>query len=303
MSIFNCGSLFQKSDREKPKCMVEENPTKSDNVEDTSTVSVESTEEISTDSKSVKTSLSTSESSKESTKPSEPRTVVKVCKMGSEHMRKNVNNHDFVFSFLNLKAVTDGCGSGKHSEVGTRLFGQLFAREIKQHVSDEKISEDAFLKTVNAVFEKMLSLCNDTNFIFENYCFTILVCLEFESEFVVYSCGDGYIIKESSNGISFERLDDGTFPAYYVYNWVDASALEEYKEGVAFKVSRFSKTEYSNVGVASDGLRFFDDLYEPEKTKFFDLLVKGKGGKIDMLINRNNNKRSGLFHDDISICF
>ena len=233
----------------------------------------------------------------------ELRKLVKVCKMGADHVRTSINNQDFVFSFLNVKAVTDGCGSGKHSEVGTRVFGQLFAREIAKHVKDDVIPETCLIETVDSVFKRMLSLCDDINFIFENYCFTILISLELEEEFVVYSCGDGYIIKENAEGISFEKLDDGEYPAYYAYNWVDPKALEEYKEGVKFKVKRFSKKEYINVGVASDGLRFYENLYEPEKTKLLEFLVKGKGGKIEMLINRNNNKRNGLFHDDISICF
>ena len=56
------------------------------------------------------------------------RSTIRVCKMGSDHNFANMNNHDFAFNLLNMKIVMDGCGSGKHSEVGTRLFGQLFAR-------------------------------------------------------------------------------------------------------------------------------------------------------------------------------
>lgn len=258
-----------------------------------------------------------------------PRKTVKVSKVGVEHSRCNVNNQDFAFNFMNLKVITDGCGSGKHSEVGTRLFGQLFSREVVKfmncvknknvaktkkyvvgkdmkefatYIENGKIPEEAFIGIVNSVLEIMLNLCSDTAFIFENYCFTILACFEYEDEFVVYSCGDGYIIKEDKEGITFEKLDDGEFPAYYIYNWIDPEKLSGYKEGVDFKVSRYTKTEYTNVGVASDGLRFFNDLYEPEQYKFKEMLSKGKTAQIEMLINRNNQKRS-IFQDDLSICF
>ena len=257
------------------------------------------------------------------------RKIVKISKTGAEHIRCSVNNQDFAFSFMNLKAVADGCGSGKHSEVGTRLFGQLFAREVvlfidcvkrrnpaklrkyvnirnisdlEAHIRNKEIPEEAFIGIVNTVIEKMLSICNDTAFVFENYCFTILACLEYEDEFVVYSCGDGFIIKENLEEISFEKLDDGEYPAYYIYNWIDPEKLIGYKEGVEFKVSRYSKKDYINIGVASDGLRFFDDLYEPEQFKFKDNLSVAKSAQIQMLINRNNQKRS-VFQDDISICF
>lgn len=230
------------------------------------------------------------------------RKIVKVCKMGSDHNFANINNHDFAFNLLNMKVVTDGCGSGKHSEVGTRIFGQLFARKVKEYYDKgEAIDKSNFISVVDGIFKQMLNLCSDNSFIFENYCFTILVCFELENEFVVYSCGDGYIIKENSNGIEFEQLDDGEYPCYYVYNFIeDKSCLVEYKDGVTFKITRFNKEEYQNVGVATDGLRFYENLDDDiEKRKLIDFLHEGKGPQIEKLINRNTIK----FHDDISICF
>lgn len=232
------------------------------------------------------------------------RSTIRVCKMGSDHNFANMNNHDFAFNLLNMKVVMDGCGSGKHSEVGTRLFGQLFARKAKEYFDKgESICEENFIEVVNSIFEKMLELCNDISFIFQNYCFTILVCFETEDEFVVYSCGDGYIIKENEEGISFDRLDDGEYPCYYIYNFItDKSTLIEYKDGVSFKVTRFAKTDYFNVGVASDGLRYSENLLDVEKAKLMKFLHEGKGPQIEVLINRNNRKNE-MFHDDISICF
>lgn len=232
------------------------------------------------------------------------RKTIKVCKIGSDHIFGNKNNHDFAFNLLNMKVVMDGCGSGKHSEVGTRLFGQLFSRKVKEYFDKgESICEENFIEIVNNIFEKMLTLCDDTSFIFQNYCFTILVCFEFEDEFVVYSCGDGYIIKENDEGITFDKLDDGEYPCYYIYNFIeDKSSLKEYKEGVEFKISRFSKAEYFNVGVASDGFRYSENLLDVEKAKLMKFLHEGKGPQIEVLINRNNRKNE-MFHDDISICF
>lgn len=232
------------------------------------------------------------------------RKVICVCKMGSDHKFANMNNHDFAFNLLNMKIVMDGCGSGKHSEVGTRLFGQLFARKAKEYFDKgESICEENFIEVVNSIFCKMLELCSDASFIFQNYCFTILVCFELEDEFVVYSCGDGYIIKENEDGITFDVLDDGEYPCYYVYNFIaDKSALKEYKEGVDFKVTRFSKEDYINVGVASDGLRYSENLLDVEKSKLMNFLHDGKGPQIEKLVNRNNLKNE-MFHDDISICF
>ena len=231
------------------------------------------------------------------------RKIICVSKIGSDHIFGNKNNHDYAFNLLNMKVVMDGCGSGKHSEVGSKLFAQLFARKAKEYFDkNECINEENFIDVVNSVFEKMLAVSNDISFIFQNYCFTILVCFEFEDEFVVYTCGDGYIIKETKDGISFEVLDDGEYPAYYVYNFIeDKSLLKEYKDGVEFKVAHFNKDDYINVGVATDGLRYSSNLFDAEKNKLMRFLHEGKGSQIEKLINRNN--RNEMFHDDISICF
>lgn len=244
------------------------------------------------------------ESAKTEEAKKEPkRSVSVVCKTGADHIFANKNNHDYAFNLLNMKVVTDGCGSGKHSEIGTRLFAQLFARKAKEYYQKkEAICEENFIETIDSIFCKMLKICNDSTFIFENYCFTILVCFELEDEFVVYSCGDGYIIKQNDEGISFDELDDGEYPCYYAYNFItDKSCLKEYKDGVEFKITRFSKKEYLNVGVATDGLRFTENLGTVEKNKLNTYLQEGKSKMIEVLINRNNKYR--MFHDDISICF
>lgn len=232
------------------------------------------------------------------------RNIVKVCKVGSDHIFGNKNNHDFMFNLLNMKIVLDGCGSGNHSEIGTRLFAQLFARKVKEFYDKGiEVNENNFTDIVDNVFYKMLAICDDSEFILNNYCFTILVCFEKENEFVVLSCGDGYIIKEKDSEINFLKLDDGEYPAYYVYNFItDKSILKEYKDGVAFHVSKYDKTGFTNIGVATDGLRYVDKLLEVDKIKFFKFLKEGKGPQIEKLINRNNNEND-LFHDDISICF
>ena len=83
---------------------------------------------------------------------------------------------------------------------------------------------------------------------------------------------------------------------------MDKSALTAYQEGVNFKVFRFSKSNYANVGVATDGLRFSENLFAAEWNKLLKFLQEGKGSRIEKLVNRNN-LQTGLFHDDISICF
>lgn len=217
-----------------------------------------------------------------------------VNKLGSDHFAEERNNQDFCVSLPNVKIVLDGCGSQRFSEVGTRLFAQLFTEYMP-----ETINETNFEERVKITFALLTHIFPKEEYYASNLSFTILACFETEEEFVVYSCGDGYIITDDGEKIDFIKLDDGEYPKYYIYNYVNKENLQEYKEGVSFTTHHFPKTEVKNVGVATDGLRFYEDLSILEKNKLVQALQEGKEGKIKILINRNHL----IFKDDITICF
>lgn len=277
-------------------------------------------------------SKSPSETPDNKSKKARVKKLIKISKIGTDHIKTNLPNQDYVFAFLNLKIVTDGCGSGHHSQVGTHIFAQLFSREVAtfikcvnenkrvqlmkyvknsnpdtakllESLNKGQLPEEALIGIINSIMDKMLFLCSDSKFIFDNYCFTILICLEYDDEFVTYTCGDGFVITETADEITFEELDpDAEYPAYYIYNYISPEDLICYQSGVDFIVTRYSKQEYQNIGVASDGLRFYEELLDPELQKLCDNLSRGRAGQIEMLINRNNNSNK-IFKDDISICF
>ena len=241
---------------------------------------------------------------------------IAISKLGNTHAFEDKNNQDFVVSILNLKMVLDGCGSCLFSEIGTRLFAQFFLEEVKKfestinsakniekaELSIEKIqlTELSFFKMVDEVFARLTKISRSDDFYYQNFCFTILACLELENEYVVFACGDGYILKQTNAEVDFQKLDDGEYPKYYIYNYIhDKERLQEYRDGVEFSIYHFTKIEYSNVGVATDGIRFFEALEFIEKNRFQEYLKEGKKGKIGMLLNRNTI----VFKDDISICF
>ena len=247
------------------------------------------------------------------------KSTVVICKQGSEHTFVDMNNQDFVLMLPKLKMVLDGCGSCACSEVGTKLFAQLFkskyetvcatstiysekTENVAEGVKNENKSniQTTFITIVKEVFATLLNICPTDEFLFNNLCFTILVCIELDDEFIVFSCGDGYILTDNGETIEFIKLDDGEYPKYYAYNYVqNIDCLQEYRDGVEFSIYHFSKPHYINVGVATDGLRFYNGLNTIEKNKLFVALKDGKMGKIGMLINRNEQ----IFKDDISICF
>ncbi len=220
--------------------------------------------------------------------------LINVSKIGSDHTFNGVNKQDFGIAFRNVKISLDGCSSGKFSDIGVGLFAQALSKR-------EDITADNFDKIVD---EEMRRLVTGLHFndqdLFENFCFTIIACIETDTDFVVFSCGDGYVFKITQDD-KLEILDldreYNNFPPYYVYNLIKPEHLSDYKDGVGFIVRHFPKEKSSNIGVGSDGYRFTENLDNAERIRFEEALIAGKPGRIGQIINRN----AVLFKDDITI--
>lgn len=212
-------------------------------------------------------------------------------KIGAQHLEIGQNCQDYGLEKSNVKLVCDGCSEGKHSEVGAKSFCHL--ADSYTNYTDTNIRD---------MFSVLLSLFGQTVSSIKDFlCFTILSVYEDESGFILSYCGDGYVILEDMDGnISFEELNDGEYPKYYAYNYCDPEKLAYYKEGVPMEWKVYPKSQYKNVGVASDGLRFLlKSDNEKLKSEFVDLLKKGKDVAIKRFINRNQK----IFKDDITIVF
>jgi hypothetical protein len=210
-------------------------------------------------------------------------------KIGQQHIDYGLNCQDYGMEKNGVKIVCDGCSEGKHSEVGAKTFCHLM------QYGNEKYRT---AKPLEAEFKKMMEMFGQTPSTVRDFlCFTILMVLETEDEFVVTYCGDGFIIEELADGrIIIEELYDGEYPKYYAYNFVDKDSLKYYKDGVNFEVRTFPKTEYKNIGIASDGIRFAKT--DPELyAGFVEALQSGKEVKVKRFIN----KHQSVFKDDTTI--
>ena len=115
-----------------------------------------------------------------------------VSKLGCSHYSGGINNQDFYYSEDNLKMVLDGCSEAKYSEIGTRLFTQLFSTlpdklKLERFESNIKITFDNLLEKLKFWYPDQKSL---DDFIIDNLLFTILACFETEDSFVVKMFGD-----------------------------------------------------------------------------------------------------------------
>lgn len=207
-------------------------------------------------------------------------------KIGMQHLEVGSNCQDYGFDTPELKLVCDGCSEGTHSEVGAKSYCHL------AKLGYEPIN----------IFDMLLKIFGQTIVSIKDFlCFTIMMVTEEENSFCVSYCGDGYIILEDFDGnISFEELNDGEYPKYFAYNYCPRSVLKYYTDGVDFSKKYFSKAEFKNIGIASDGLRFIVKCEKEDlKQEFIDLLKIGKESKVKRFINRNQS----IFKDDITIAF
>ena len=227
--------------------------------------------------------------------------MIVITKPGSDHIFQGKNCQDYACAFSNVKLVLDGCGSGRHSEVGAKLFGQL----LKEAVKDERMNHKELKNRMKAIFEKLITINKPddepVNFIFDNLCFSIAAVIENSFSFEVIYCGDGYLVGIDRSGeVELIDLNEGheDAPPYFAYNYIKPEYLNGYRDGVKLKRKTFLKSKYKNIGAATVGIRFMYDLNLSDKNKFKEAIFLGQQGKIGQIINRNPS----VFKDDISIC-
>lgn len=226
--------------------------------------------------------------------------MIAISKIGRNHLDEDRNRQDTYITGGCVKIVLDGCGDEvncPYSEVGVRLFEQYFLNII------EEVSADNFVEKVEECFEKLLKIENDESFITKNFTFTIVACIETEEKFVIYHCGDGFLLLETQEEMIIQELlnsKESEATEYYIYNYyTNKEMLQEYASGATFTRLEFSKEMYSMVGIASDGLRYLSQVDYMERQKFENALRKRSNGWVSKFFNRNASK----FLDDVTICY
>jgi len=203
-----------------------------------------------------------------------------VNKIGHEHIIIGTNMQDAVLEKENLKVVADGCSGAKHSEVGAKLFCKL--------IGDDFSIEHAF---------KILQVLMGNNYkdMSDYLSFTFFIVREYEDKYVVDYCGDGFIIERVGDIITYKEIDNGEYPEYYIYNYIDKDKLKKYKDGVSYHTVEYLKSDYDNIGVSTDGIRFF--INNNLEFKLNEFILSGKSIRMKRFINANHS----TFKDDIGL--
>ena len=216
---------------------------------------------------------------------------------GFGHYLQQINNQDFAFETSRMLLVLDGCSGAKYSEVGTRLFTQLFSRK------EENDSVENFEKNVKEVFDEIIEMFRkfyptqeelENDFIMENLLFTIIACFECENEFIVKMFGDGYIITQNiKDNLSFMKFSYGKCPPYFGYKYCYSLTPNVFKD-YEFKTFKFDKKDFKNVGIASDGIF---PIVRKKATGFDTDIIKTNNIGLKMSMKMQGRQ----FADDVTI--
>jgi len=240
-----------------------------------------------------------------------------IIKMGTEHITYGTNCQDYGLENDHLLCVVDGCGEGKHSEIGSKLFikkieDYLISKPSNLHSVFKKIDfvspkmmEYFFKGVMHAVISSGASKRQIANDIREYLSFTIMVLKEYNDVWKGIVYGDGYLILENEkHEIEFREFPHQEYPSYIAYKYIDKAFLTETIPDITPQQFTLAKKDYQGVGVASDGLRYvIGTPFESDVKKY---LLDNKEVKIKLLINKLNlqyQKGGGFFKDDITIAF
>ncbi len=217
-----------------------------------------------------------------------------ITSQGFGHFTQGLNNQDFGMEMKRMIIVLDGCSGAKYSEIGTRLFAQLFSRK------EEAENVEKFEDNVKSVFDDLIEMMKkyyptqeelEQEFIMNNLLFTIIACFETETQYIVKMFGDGYIITQNVyDCISYMKFSYGKYPPYFAYKYCNVENYKDYQ----FKTFTFDKKAFKKVAIASDGIM---PIAKGEVSGLDNCIIDGKVVVVEMGIK--NQRQS--FYDDVTI--
>lgn len=221
-----------------------------------------------------------------------------ISKQGYDHFIYDINNQDNAFQDGLIKVVTDGCSSGKHSELGCKLFELSFKKTVENYIGNEQNNILYVYLDIMHIFRIYPSLEIDAkkkNIIYEYLMFTNLILHEDNDMFWLFYNGDGVVILQDEKGVDFLEINDGyekNTPRYYIYKFINENEV-----GMEMKTMGFPKNKYKRVGIASDGICYLFKMDEALQYEFKEYLMNDEEIKIRRFINKYREK----FKDDVSL--
>ncbi|WP_204102831.1 MULTISPECIES: protein phosphatase 2C domain-containing protein [Spirulina sp. CCY15215] len=184
---------------------------------------------------------------------------------GREHTRLGRNNQD-ALSVLScdrftIAVVCDGCGSGRHSEVGAKIGARLVVETLSNTLQDKAIAALQYPQFWQSIHQKILiqlqtyikAMGGDWQQTLNDYfLFTIIGVLITPENTSIFSLGDGVILLNNC----LTKLEfSGNAPPYISYGlkylWEDRECPQEFQ----FQIHQSCETkELNTLLIGTDGV-------------------------------------------------
>lgn len=220
-----------------------------------------------------------------------------ITSQGFGHFTDGLNNQDFGIETPRMLLILDGCSDAKYSEVGTRLFAQLFSRR------EEFDSLEKFEENVKNTFDEIILMIEkyyptrkelEMEFIMENLLFTIIACFKTEDKYIVKLFGDGYIVTQNKSGlVSYMKYSYGKCPPYFAYRYCECFENEDFKN-YQFKTFYFDNKIFPKICIATDGIM---PIAKGDVEGVDNFLFEGN----EEYVNATINTEKQSFFDDITL--
>ncbi len=177
--------------------------------------------------------------------------------IGSHHRNIYKNNQDAISITQTEKGIvaiiSDGCGSGKHSEVGAKLvsvFMSNYSLKLLEKINEsdnksiKKIFENFNIQIINFI-KSIVNQIGDNLFVREFMLFTTMGVIITEKKTILFTLGDGVYILNNKVTI----LDNNNAPDYIGYNLIENS------NNPSLIIQETIQTEdVNNIMLCSDGV-------------------------------------------------
>ena len=187
---------------------------------------------------------------------------------GRDHLLRRVNCQDSVgirqLETAVIGIVCDGCGSGKHSEVGAKLVTEYLLNQA-EYLLDEGVTLDALPRLLYAqtltYLDGLLSTVDATRqleFINDYLLFTIQGVIITGAEGVIFSAGDGMVLVNED----LQIRDEDNQPNYIAYHLIDPRYLNGDVLPETFDYQLLAN-DWQRLAIATDGFEpeLFHDIW------------------------------------------
>ncbi len=220
--------------------------------------------------------------------------------IGSYHLQTGLNNQDSVNVYTDetcfVGVVSDGCGSGKNSEVGAKLATCYMAKKLPELLKLFSVKEALRVLELDMIsyFKNIAeTLCYSeyVKVINDFFLYTVKGVIITQNKVYIFSAGDGYYMLDDKE----VSIDQDNKPLYFSYNLLDVEDREKYNlpEVISFEVlEEVDFSSFDKIVISSDGI---DGLIAKQDNSFSVLGVEQKVGNVGQFFEGDKYFKNKMF--------